>query len=423
MENKKVLCIQISTNLINADNKDSDIMSQYYNTLYKVKKPNGYYKGFEFWEAPKWQCMIAYNIKTDSYVCKSTNQTIEYINNTNYDYIAFSILDVNKDIIRKIINSDKLKDKHFIIGGYINFKQYTKTLKHNNYKHYKTIKDFIQTEFNKPFKYGFNYNNFKNMEVIPRLTLSKGCLNNCDFCTVQKHLTKISDKNIINECKNFKPLKFKLVYINDKTFGQCENYKLLPKLYKIIKNYNPYFEGFIIQTTTITLVKKLTHKFIKDAHINYIELGIETFNQDILTKYHKASNLSYSLKSFDYIREYNNKYQNKAYIIPNIIIGFKEENTHTYNKTLWYLKTNLDVISHFNIYNLAIYEGTELSKKIKYTESDKNELNVKKSFHKNPNVHLKFYKDIFTLGINHLNNNKPERYQIIKNELQLLNIL
>ena len=59
-----------------------------------------------------------------------------------------------------------------------------------------------------------------------------------------------------------------------------------------------------------------------------------------------------------------------------------------------------NIISHLNIYNLAIYNNTELSKKIKYTNSDKNELSVNKSFHKDKEVHKQFYNDIHQFGIN-----------------------
>ena len=74
--------------------------------------------------------------------------------------------------------------------------------------------------------------------------------------------------------------------------------------------------------------------------------------------------------------------------IPNIILGLPGETVNTYQKTMDFLTVNSDVISHANIYNLAIYEDTELSKEVEIgADSDRIETTLEKTFHTNPAVH------------------------------------
>lgn len=386
----KILCIQISNTLINGEPDLTNISQEYYNKLYKLKKQAGYIKPSEFWEIPLWITEIDFNVKTDLYVCKNIDDTIQYILNNNYKYVCFSVLDINKSIIRRVITSVN-KHKHnslFVLGGYIDFTKFF-----FDYSLYpKTVKDFIEL-LGIEYKQGSSYRLFKNYSTIPRLTLSKGCLNHCDFCTIENKITRVNTNIIEQQIKSFKPLHFKLVYLNDKTFGQCSNYELLPRIYKAIKEYNKDFIGFIIQTTTGQILK-LSDKFIKDSHIQYIELGIETYNNSILKQYRKPSTETLSILAFKKVQKL---YPVK--LIPNIIIGIPEETELTYKRTLEFLTAYKPFISHLNIFNLAIYDNTPLSKKIKHNNSDKNELSLNKSFHTDKDVHKNFYQSIHKFGI------------------------
>lgn len=413
----KILCIQISNNLINDKPDLTDISQLYYDTLYKVKAKDGYIKPSEFWEIPLWVTEINHNIETDFYICTDIQKTIDYLLNSDYTYVCFSVLDVNEDIIKNII---KLYNKQypytdgestFILGGYINFDKflsdkynkygrqartsYDKIIYHNVNIAY-TVKEFIEY-LGIEYKQGNSYKLFKGFKTIPRLTLSTGCLNNCDFCTVENKITKINTCVIEQQVKAFKPLKFKLVYINDKTFGQCTNYKLLPRIYKAIKEYNKEFKGFIIQTTTGQLLK-ISDKYIKEAHIKYIELGIETFNDHILKQYHKPSSEKTTVEAMRKIRNlrYCRIFEGiDIKVIPNIIIGLTEETTDTYIKTLHFLHRYKNIISHLNIYNLAVYDNTKLAKRIKPSSSNNNELKLNTS----KQCNINFYSFIHQFGI------------------------
>jgi histone acetyltransferase (RNA polymerase elongator complex component) len=77
-----------------------------------------------------------------------------------------------------------------------------------------------------------------------------------------------------------------LIYLDDKTFGQAKNYTDLVEINRKIRKFNPDFQGFIIQTTAPQLLK-MTDQFIQESGIQYIELGVESYNDDILSKVKK----------------------------------------------------------------------------------------------------------------------------------------
>ena len=402
----KILCVQISTHLINGEPDLKDISTKYYVDLYKKKNKDGFFKGSDFWECPLWITEIDYNTPVDFYICKDIKDTVKYLLDHKYKYVCFSVLDVNKDIIKEIITTfnDSVHSniKHttiFVLGGYIDFTKF-----YLDWCIYpKSIKDFI-TFLGIEYKQGNSYRLFKGYSVIPRLTLSTGCLNNCDFCTVERKIKRTPTKIIKQQINAFKDLKFELIYINDKTFGQCDNYPMLPMLYYDIKKYNKNFKGFIIQTTT-TQFNKISDKFLFYSHIKYVELGIESFNDDILKKYHKPSSERTILDSTGKIIDFNmctgSMYHIK--LIPNIIIGMPEETKETYQRTIRFLERHSNIISHYNIYNLAVYDNTPLASRINASDQDKNELNVTKTFHKDKNVHIWFYNKIHSMGIDQLN--------------------
>ena len=68
-------------------------------------------------------------------------------------------------------------------------------------------------------------------------------------------------------------------------------------------------------------------------------------------------------------------------IIPNLVVGFIQETKETYSNTYNWLLANFENIYHLNIYNLAIYGDTELSKEVdSLSVNDTNELSIEKSY-------------------------------------------
>ena len=85
------------------------------------------------------------------------------------------------------------------------------------------------------YVYEYDYRDFTGYKCIPRLALSTGCKYKCRFCSVSSNLTEIDQWSIEQHMKSFRDLDFKLVYLNDKTFGQARNHSLLPELSKKLK--------------------------------------------------------------------------------------------------------------------------------------------------------------------------------------------
>ena len=392
---KKILFCQFHNHLINGK-IIKNISDKYYHDIYKTKNKQGYYKTDSFFELPLWINELKGSLKNSNYktellIIDDIDKAIEKINTSEYDYILFSVLDINKAYIQIIIEKSNFKGI-FALGGYIDFKDF---LKYDNVKIFKTVKSFIES-LNIKYVYNLDFSLFKGYKTIPRLTLSNGCLNKCKFCIVEKNIIKTSNRDIIKQIKSFKDLNFKLVYLNDKTFGQCDNYKLLPLIYKRIKKYNKNFEGFIIQTTAIQILKQDFIDNIKNSHIFACEIGIESYNNDILKGLRKPQNENIINKAFEVLKNL------KIKIIPNLIIGLINENRKSYNKTLSFINKNKKDIFILNIYNLALYKNSELSKDIEIkSENDLNENSTKKSFYDKQALidNNYFYNQIFRLGI------------------------
>ena len=367
----RILAIQVSDSLINTTpNPNID-------NIYNNFKSFGYYRSKHFLEIPLWIAELSglfknTSIKLDKYILTDVNKNWKDILPKKYDYILFSVMDCNKEIIREFIDLNNGQTK-FIIGGYCNLQSFTV------FKNVKIINSMekLANFLNVSYKYSLNYSLFRGYKTIPRLTLSSGCLYQCKYCTIPRGVTKKSFFCILRQVKSFKPLKFKLIYIDDKTFFQADNYYFLSSLYGRIKKYNPEFEGFIIQSqvNTINHFKKF-NGLLEHLHIKVIELGIESFNNRVLKNINKPQTENSIIKCLELLKTKNVK------LVLNIMIGLPKEKQKTYLKTLKFLHTYQGDIFFLNIYNLAIYSNAILNQEIKIqSDSDKNEHSVNKSFH------------------------------------------
>ncbi len=386
----RTLLVQFSSDLLNGGRRDpTDPSERYYDKLYRTRP--GYDRTFDFWEVPLWMSRIAAIAdKSDVYVVRDMDEAQNFIKESGYKNIAFSALDINEKYISQI--ADDNTSQKISVGGYTNLDN-LKTK--SNISIYNSISDFAKQNGH-PDEYGFSYRHFDGTQVIPRLQLSTGCKFKCAFYTVPKEIISIPDEAIDRQVESLAALGAKLVYLDDKTFGQSPNYKRLPEIYNKIIETNPDFQGFVIQTTAGQFTK-FSSEFLKQAHIKYVELGVESYNDEILAKLHKPASEKTIDAAVKKLRE------EKIAFIPNIVVGFSginpdgshwEETPETYQHTMDFLKANEDIISHTNVYNLALYEGTELADNIDAkAESDKNENNTTKSFHEDKLIHQQAMND------------------------------
>jgi tRNA A37 methylthiotransferase MiaB len=387
------LFIQCSTNLINKDNK-KDVADSFYSGIYELKAKDGYFNGADFWEVPLWIAEISGSFKDYSkelYILHDVKEAARELEHKEIKHILLSVLEVNKAYYLELIKEYK-GAATFLIGGYVDFTEFKQF---NNVKIFSSIKALAES-FNIVYEHKTDYALFKGLKIIPRLNLSTGCLNRCKFCTIEKELKEFSLLDVINQAMSFKDLNFKLIYINDKTFGQAKNYNFLKYAYNVIKKYNADFKGFIIQTTASQALKPGFIAELKALNVVIVELGLESFNNEILKGLRKPHSPQQVQKAVNLLHEAGLK------VILNIIIGLIGENNLTYGNTLNYIKENITKIYSLNIYNLAIYKETELGLEIgSKNANDLNELKTEKSFYNQEAVlsNKYFYDKIFNLGL------------------------
>ena len=366
-----------------------ELATQYYDKLYAQTRP-GYARMHDFWEIPDWIARTSHFLPdADVYVVRNIEQAKAFLNSAKYDRVLFSALDVNKDIIKNLLYTDENKSGYsgrVDMGGYVDptfFKD------HPNVTWHGSLESLAQNS-GVEFKSGVNYRHFQGSDVIPRLSMSAGCLHKCAFCMIANTDLKLTPKEVVEQQADaIGKLGSKLAYVNDKTFGQAKNYQDLADLNERIRNQNPGFLGFVVQTTAAQM-NKIPEEFLAKSGIKYIELGIESFNDPLLKEMHKPATEALINKATDKLRK------NKIALIPNILIGYPGETAETYANTMKFLKNNKDIISHANVYNLALYKDAELGKKMTTAaEGDFNENVLEKSWHKDPNVVKTFAGDLY----------------------------
>lgn len=423
----KVVLVQISNRAARVQDAGED----YYNALYSGVR-SGYVRPGEskgalpdFWEVPPWLAVVRNSVKdSDIMVARDIKAAAQQINDFGYKHVAFSVMDVNKSEIKEIIkNLDS--DIKVSVGGYIeNPKEFFSG--YENVTYYPEIEEFVKA-LGKEYKPGYDYSLFKGTKTIARLCLSRGCKHHCAFCDVSPHgrVSALPQEEIDRQIDAIVELDSELVYLDDKTFGQSETYKQLPKIYKKIKAKNPNFQGFIIQTTAAEFNEKIFPSgYLERSGIKFVEIGVESYNNPVLRIFNKPANRNTIDRATDWARKNNIK------LIPNIIVGGHwtqemadkaiqkaqsmsaedkeianalEETKESYENTLEYLENNKDVISHINIYNFAPYADTILGQKIdNIQDEDKYENIIEKSFHKNPKLHVEYYKKFIDFAINQL---------------------
>jgi len=287
----------------------------------------------EYLELPRWIAEVSHQTHLEGVVCIQKPYSC-----TGFEFVT-SVMSSNRKLILDMICMSP--NSLFNIGGYGNLDDFKK------YDNVTVLKSPTQLGDKEP---GVDWSVFNGQHTLPRLQLSTGCRNKCKFCTVPHVIKEVSHNTIVNEvdsiCDN---LNFTHIYIDDKTFGQCKNFQMLNWLYDYIRERNDNFIGFVIQTT---LGQFIEHTFLyKDLHVKYVELGIETHNDSILSLYGKTN------------REVHNEgaiafaFATSVNVIPNIMVGFPEETKETYQRTLDFLYKNKHALSFINIFPYTKYSS------------------------------------------------------------------
>jgi len=150
-------------------------------------------------------------------------------------------------------------------------------------------------------------------------------------------------------------LGFELVYLDDKSFGQAPNWRMIGQVTNEIRKYNPDFKGYIIQTTANIAAGDSRPQdgnidAFKDMGAKYTEIGVESVNPETF----QAMKKPYHLKHLEQVME-----KGRALgmpIIPNFIFGHPLD-TGRYDNFVAWTEQHRDVIPAVNVNFLSVLFG------------------------------------------------------------------
>lgn len=379
-DRKRFVLCQISNELINPDaGKRLSLSDNYYEDLYENREKDGYYRPDHFWELPLWIGEMTYTLSEHNdvhlHIVKRHDQKLPTWSDNVPTFYCFSVLDVNKGFIL-----DQLAHNHpshkYCFGGYIkndSFMVQANELSDAGCRWFDKVSDLCGF-FDTPYSYGTDWSLFYGTSCIPRLTMSYGCSHRCRFCTVPNDVKAVSLHDVMLQALSFNGLRFKLVYLNDKTFGQSDNWDKLGKVYNVIKTYNQDFQGFIVQTSVAMALKADLKKW-SDNGVRIVELGVESYNDALLKQYRKPQTSDMIQQAVDKLSD------NGLAVIANIMLGLIGETALTYSNTLGFIMANKAKLYALNVYTLALYADAAMADDIKTVDaSDADELSTDRSF-------------------------------------------
>lgn len=255
--------------------------------------------------------------------------------------IFMSCMSTNVHIINDVLSLLQGSSIEVIIGGYDNPDRKYKA----NYTFVYNINEI--GVINRKHTIGYDYSIFANERCIPRITTQEGCSNYCTFCNIPSSTKRkfLSTKDVVKQIIELDDIKFDYLYIDDKTFD-CNSYDMLAKIDYIFTNRFKY----IIQTTPVKYLQLVKEKDLDKLDIAYVELGMETLNDDVLKNYTGKSTLYIARKCMCANATTRHK------IIPNLILNLPNDDGFT---TLEFMQDFGKQISHYNLSWYADYSKGE----------------------------------------------------------------
>ena len=348
-----------------------DSSDGYWDAFYSHYNDYGYWRMDDAFEVPKWIAEASHFLPQDCFrkICwvrHSVQEAVDEIKYGRYDFVLFSVMTCTKGFTETIISSTS-SSQCYIVGGYDKW-IYDAPKRHPNVVAVDTMED-TAAAMGLGYRLGTDYSLFRGWTVLPRLTLSTGCLNNCRFCIIPHRLETIPDEAIFQQVDSFRDLCFRLVYIDDKTFGQAANYRMLKGLKERILEYNPDFTGFVVQTTSGILASRADE--FRELGVAVAEIGFETANDGILKQYRKPSTTALATRAIE------NGSASGINVIVNIIVGFFEETEKTYQNTLGFIRSHSHQIFGYNFAIYTDYSSDECVGEVDFMDDGNTELHRK----------------------------------------------
>jgi radical SAM superfamily enzyme YgiQ (UPF0313 family) len=343
--------VQISDSLLMSGDADAKWVDDYYAKVYENMP--GYHKPEHYMELPLWIPVIS-GMAGDRY-----DQQVHMVTDVEASAaeladtpgtLLFSTIESNAPQTRQLI--ERLGHKRILMGGHVDPSEFAD---YPNVTFLSRPEDLTSQLPGLDPSVTPDNRLFAGQEVIPRLTLSRGCLFACEFCMVPRQVTTLSDDEIWKQVDSFKPLGFDLVYLDDKTFGQAPNWQLIGPISEEIRRYNPGFKGFIIQTTANVAAgdgrKQDGHlDAFKDLGVKYTEIGVESVNPPTFEAMVKPYHLKHLRTVMEKARDIGMP------IIPNFIFGHPLD-VGKYDNVMAWTEEHRDVIPAINVNFLSVLYG------------------------------------------------------------------
>jgi hypothetical protein len=195
-----------------------------------------------------------------------------------------------------------------------------------------------------------DYRLFQGLACIPRFSLSSGCSFRCAFCTVPTRLVLTDPGALRDEVAALDPLDYRLIFVDDKSFGDASNWPMLGQVGEWITERKPGFEGFIIQTPPSLAARDGFLDRCRDLGVRYVEFGVESVDDTILRYLRKPFRVRHLYRACEIARDLG------LYVIPNLIMGIPGDD---YDATLAWLREFVDIIPVVNVNWLATHFGNE----------------------------------------------------------------
>lgn len=351
MTKTTVVFMQVSHKLTAPDNP----ILAYFKRVYA--KCKGYYMPEHFMEIPTWIATVSGYLSDEFYnkllhVVVNPSETVKWANQLPQGtIIMMSVMDVNRKVVHALVQHIHHK---FVLGGYVEpsqFEQYHNAIWLSSVK---DISHAMPTSFGVNVEEAPDYSLFDHVHTIPRLKMSSGCLYNCAFCTIERKVVEESWSSVVGQLDAMRQLHFELVYLDDKTFGQADNWTWLQDVYEYIKTFNPKFRGFIVQTT-VPMAQRHLQEWVSKYHVAYVEVGVEHVDDGYLRKMRKPYNLKQLDALCNLVRKMNEQGQRVGFI-PNLMFALPDAD---YASTLEWVKRNQDIITFANPFILSQYGASK----------------------------------------------------------------
>lgn len=350
-EENELVYVQVSDSLMMGGDADAKWVDDYYAKVYENMP--GYNKPEHYMELPLWIPVIS-GMAGDRYgqqvhMVTDVDQSVEQLADTP-GTLLFSTIESNAPQTRELV--ERLAHKRIIMGGHVNpedFSHYPNVTFLGNPAELPAYLPGLDTTATPDNKL------FEGQEVIPRLTLSSGCLFACEFCMVPRQIETPSEDRIWEQVESFRPLGFDLVYLDDKTFGQAPNWRMIGEVKDEIRKYNPAFKGFIIQTTANVAAGdgRKDDGYLEafaDLGVKYTEIGVESVNPETFQAMRKPYHLKHLETVMSKARDLDMP------IIPNFIFGHPHDRGRYDNFVAW-TEEHRDVIPAINVNFLSVLYG------------------------------------------------------------------